>query len=198
MVVALTVRQRCFYLFCALLLLILLAPLLENTTRGRLALNGISLLVLLSGAAAIGNGRLRHALGLLLGVPAAALQAAGLLFEKTNLLVVSWGFSAAFYLLVRGLPPDLCTAARSAHDGQALRAPPRRLIMLAVLWDLLLRHPLLVVDPGALTMGGTPISARDGQHSLMYLQLSSTLTSTGMSDILPLQPDRAHALLRSR
>jgi hypothetical protein len=183
-VVALTVRQRCFYLFCALLLLILLAPLLEDTARGRVALNGISLLVLLSGAAAIGNGRLRHALGLLLGVPAAALQAAGLLFEKTNLLVFSWGFSAAFYLLVVGY---LLTYSlrREVLTMDKLYGAAAAFIMVAVLWTYFYGI-LLVVHPGALTMGGTPISAAT-VSTLMFFSVA-TLTSTGMSDILPLHP----------
>lgn len=52
--VKLTVRQRCFYLFCALLLLMVAVPFLEGSTGGRLVLNGISLLVLICGATAIG------------------------------------------------------------------------------------------------------------------------------------------------
>ena len=183
-VVALTVRQRCFYLFSALLLLILLAPLLEDTTRGRMVLNGVSLLVLISGATAIGTGRLPLALGLLLGGPAAALQAAGLLFEKTSLLVLSWGFSAAFYLLVVGY---LLTYAlrREVLTMDKLYGAAAAFIMLAVLWTYFYGI-LLVVHPGALTIGGTPISAAP-VSTLIFFSVA-TLTSTGMSDILPLHP----------
>ena len=139
-VVRLTVRQRCFYLFCALLLLIVAVPFLEGSTGGRLVLNGISLLVLISGSAAIGRGRLRLALGLLLGAPAAALQIATLLFEQTNLLVVSWGFSAAFYLLVVGyllsyaLRREVLTMDKLLRSGGGLHHGRGAL-------DLLLRNP---------------------------------------------------------
>jgi hypothetical protein len=183
-VVKLTVRQRCFYLFCALLLLIVAVPFLEGSTGGRLVLNGISLLVLISSAAAIGRGRLPLVLGLLLAGVAATFQISTLLLETTNLLVLSWGFSAAFHLLVVGY---LLTNAlrREVLTMDKLYGAAAAFIMLAVLWSYFYAI-LLAVEPGALTMNGTPISSAP-TSTLMFFSVG-TLTSTGMSDILPLHP----------
>jgi hypothetical protein len=183
-VVALTVRQRCFYLFCALLLLLMLAPLLEDTTGGRIVLNATSLLVLVSGAAAIGRGPLPLAVGLGLGVPAAALQAAALFFESTILLVLSWGLSAAFYLLVVGY---LLTYAlrREVLTMDKLYGAAAAFIMLALLWTYFYGI-LLLLHPGALTMNGAPMAF--ASISAVIFFSVATLTSTGMSDILPLDP----------
>ena len=183
-VVRLTIRQRCFYLFCALLLLIVAVPFLEGSTGGRLVLNAISLVVLISGSAAIGRGRLRLALGLLLGAPAAALQIATLLFEQTNLLVVSWGFSAAFYLLVVGYLLSYALR-REVLTMDKLYGAAAAFIMVAVLWTYFYGI-LLAVHPGALTMNGTPIASAT-TSTLMFFSVA-TLTSTGMSDILPAHP----------
>ncbi|HEY8250170.1 MAG TPA: voltage-gated potassium channel, partial [Burkholderiales bacterium] len=74
---ALTVRQRCFYLFCALVLLIVAVPLYEESRAGRIALNIMSLLILLSGASAIGRGGGSFVISLLLAAPAGIFQMLG-------------------------------------------------------------------------------------------------------------------------
>jgi hypothetical protein len=55
----------------------------------------------------------------------------------------------------------------------------------AVLWTYFYGI-LLVVHPGTLTIGGTPISGAT-VSTLIYFSVA-TLTSTGMTDILPLPP----------
>ena len=94
--------------------------------------------------------------------PPAALQAAGLLFEKTNLLVLSWGFSAAFYLLVVGY---LLTYAlrREVLTMDKLYGAAAAFIMLGGPLDLLLRHPSGGPSWGV-DDGRYADFRRDGQH----------------------------------
>jgi hypothetical protein len=55
---------RCVYLFAALLVLIVLVPFLEDSERGRIALNAINILILFAAAVAVSNSRVFFALAL--------------------------------------------------------------------------------------------------------------------------------------
>ena len=180
----LTLHQRCFYLFCALLALIVTVPFLEESTAGRVALNGLSLLVLIAGAAAIGRGATPLVMAGLLAFPAAALQIVALFYDMPGVLVLSWAFSAAFYFL---LASYLLTYVlrREVLTMDKLYGAAAAFLLLAVLWTYLYAI-LLVFHPGALTMNAEPISSAPFS-TLMFFSVA-TLTSTGMSDVLPLHP----------
>lgn len=180
---SLTVRQRCFYLFSALLLLIVAVPFLEDSPRGRIALNLISLLILIAAATAIGRGGML-VIALLLAAPAAALHVAGYASDNALLIILSQACSAAFYfltvsyLLMYALRREVLTVDK-LYGAAAV------FLMLGVLWAYFY-NILLWLHPGALTMSGAPMSSA-APSTMLYFSFV-TLTSTGMSDIMPAQP----------
>jgi hypothetical protein len=180
----LTVRQRCFYLFCALLVLVVAVPFLEGSRSGRVVLNGISLTILLASAAAIGRGLGPLVIALLLASPAAAFQVLAFAYEEPRLLILSQAFAAVFYaitisyLLVYTLQREVLTMDK-LYGAAAV------FLMLAILWAYLY-NILLWAYPGALTMNGVPMSSAP-PSSMLYFSIA-TLTATGMSDILPVHP----------
>jgi len=182
--VVLTVRQRCFYLFCALLVLAVAVPFLEGSPRGREVLNGISLLILISSACAIGRGLGALLIALLLAAPAAVFQVLSYAYGEPRLNVMSQGFAAAFYaitisyLLVYALQREVLTMDK-LYGAAAV------FLMLAILWAYLY-NILLWFYPGALAMNGAPITSAP-PSSMLYFSIA-TLTATGMSDILPVHP----------
>jgi len=182
--IAVTVRQRCFYLFCALLLLMIAVPFLEDTPRGRIALNVASLLVLGAGAFAVGRGPGSLVIALLLAVPAAGFQVFGIFSGEGQFVVLSQVFGAAFYfvtvsyLLTYTLRRDVLTVDKLYGVAAAF-------LMLSVLWTYFY-FILLAYHPGALLMNGAPMTAPP-VSTMLYFSLA-TLTATGMSDILPAHP----------
>jgi hypothetical protein len=182
--VMLTVRQRCFYLFCALMLLIVAVPLYEDPPGGRIALNIMSLLILLSGASAIGRGGGSFVISLLLAAPAAIFQILGYASEGARFLILSQAFAVAFYfitvtyLLLYAMRRDVLTMDKlyGAAAGYLMMG-----VMWAYLYDL-----LLWVHPGALTINGEPLISAE-PSTMLYFSFA-TLTATGMSDILPVAP----------
>lgn len=183
-VVALTVRQRCFYLFCALLLLMVAVPFLEDSPRGLIALNAISLLILLAGTLAVGRGPLSMLIAALLAIPAAGFQIAGHLSGEQYLLIASQASAAAFYfatvsyLLTYALRREVLTMDK-LYGAAAV------FLMLGIQWTYFY-NILLWFHPGALVMNGTPMNS--GAPSTMLYFSFITLTSTGMSDVLPAHP----------
>jgi len=181
---ALTVRQRCFYLFCALLVLMVAVPFLENSPRGREVLNVISLLILISSAYAIGRSGGALIIALLLAAPAAVFQFLSYSYGEPRLNIMSQGFAAAFYaitisyLLVYSLQREVLTMDK-------LYGAAGVFLMLAILWAYLY-NILLFFHPGALALNGQPINSAP-PSSMLYFSIA-TLTATGMSDILPVDP----------
>ena len=182
--VALTVRQRCFYLFCALVLLLVAVPLYEDSRAGRIALNLMSLLILLTGASAIGRGGGAFVISLLLAAPAAIFQMLGLAFHDARHVILSQAFAAGFYfitvsyLLLYALRREVLTMDKlyGAAAGYLMMG-----MMWAYLYDL-----LLWFHPGALTMNGEPLISAE-PSTMLYFSFVN-LTATGMSDILPVAP----------
>ena len=181
---SLTLRQRCFYLFAALLLLMMAIPFLEGTPRGRIVFTAIHMSVLLAGIAAIGRSAGGVLIGVLLGLPAAAFMAMGQLSEGRGLVILSNAFAAAFYffnvsyLLSYALRRDVLTMDK-------LYGAAAGFLMLGVLWSYFYLI-LLWFHPGALTLGGVPVD-RVPPSTMLFFSFV-TLTSTGMSDVMPLHP----------
>lgn len=180
----LTLRQRCFWLFGALLLLIVAVPFFEGTPHGRIALNVTSLLVLLASSAVVGRSAAALVIALLLAVPAAGLQVIGYGADQPALLVLSQAFAAAFYfmtvsyLLTHVLRREVLTMDKLYGAAAAF-------LMMGILWAYFY-NILLVFHPGALSMSGAPITAAP-PSTILYFSLA-TLTATGLSDILPVHP----------
>jgi hypothetical protein len=179
--IALTVRQRCFYLFCALVLLIIAVPLYEDSAAGRIALNILSLLILLSGASVIGRGAGAFVISLLLAAPAGIFQVLGYASADVRYVILSQAFAAGFYfitvsyLLLYSLRPDVLTMDKLYGAAAAY-------LMMGVMWAYFYTL-LLWIHPGALTMNGEPLIATE-PSTILYFSFV-TLTATGMSDILP-------------
>lgn len=182
--VAITVRQRCFYLFCALVLLLVAVPLYEDSPTGRISLNVMSLLILLSGASAIGRGGGSFVISLLLASPAAIFQVIGYASHDARHVILSQAFTAAFYI-VTVTYLLLYALRREVLTMDKLYGAAAGYLMMGVIWayfyDL-----LLWVHPGALVMNGEPLIS--AEPSTMLFFSFATLTATGMSDILPVAP----------
>jgi len=181
---ALTVRQRCFYLFCALILLIVAVPLYEESATGRIALTITSLLILLSGASAMGRGGGSFVISLLLAAPAAAFHVLSYAADDRSYLILSQAFAAAFYLITVTYLL-LYALRREVLTMDKLYGAAAGYLMMGVMWayfyDL-----LLWFHPGALAMNGEPLIATE-PSTILYFSFV-TLTATGMSDILPVAP----------
>src|SRR5262245_1202836 len=95
-----TMRQRCFWLFAALLLLLVLVPFLEEAPVGRVVLSVLSLLTLVAGAGAVTQRAGAALLSLLLAVPTAVLLFFAMVYDQPQLRAWSQGFGVAFYFVV--------------------------------------------------------------------------------------------------
>jgi len=180
----LTVRQRCFYLFCALALLIVAVPLYEDTAAGRIALNGLSLLILLSGASAMGRGGGSFVISLLVAAPAAVFQVLGYTAGDHRYLILSQAFAAAFYFITVNYLL-LYALRREVLTMDKLYGAAAGYLMTGVMWSYFYSL-LLWFHPGALAMNGEPLIATE-PSTILYFSFV-TLTATGMSDILPVAP----------
>ena len=91
------VQQRCFYLFVALLVLVAGAPLIEPTPHGRIAVNFISVFVIVAAVATLGRTAGSFVIALLLAVPTVALHSDALKANHPDMLIWSWAFASALY-----------------------------------------------------------------------------------------------------
>lgn len=173
--------QRCFYLFLALLLLVVLAPVIGDTPRGRITANVINLLVLLAAVAAVGRSILSFVIALLLAAPTLALQLLGLAWSHERYLALSWMFGAAFYFATIVYLLGY-VFSRESMTSDKLYGAAASYLMVGVLWAYLYgitQH----FFPGAFSAGGSVMAQVPGVD-LIYFSFS-TLTTTGFGDIAP-------------
>jgi ion channel len=172
---------RCVYLFAALLVLIVLVPFLEDSERGRIALNAINVLILFAAAVAVSDSRVCFALAVVLGASSLAFQAASFALLESQLILASRAFGAAFYfltvsyLLAYVLKREVLTLDKLYGAASAF-------LMLGVLWAYFYSF-VLSFHPAALTAGGTPI-VEAKVSELLYFSFT-VLTTTGFGDIVP-------------
>ena len=172
--------QRCFYLFVAMLALIMAMLLLEPTPRGRIMLNGGNLLVVVAAVAAIGRTQLSFVIALLLATPALLFQLLAMDDGDSRFLLHSWTFGAALYAATIGyllryvFQHDVMTADKLYGAAAAY-------LMLGTLWGYLYaiaNH----IQPGSFAFGGAIVSPPIGD--LLYFSFT-VLTSTGFGDAVP-------------
>ena len=175
-------RQRCFYLFVSILVLIVTAPFLTETLHGRVIVQATQVLVLIASVAAVGRTTMPFVIALLLGIPAFVFQS-GITFgygDPELFRIWSDVFHAAFYLvavvylLQYVFSPDVMT------DDKLFGAASVYL-MLAMMFA----YGYLIVqlvDPGAfgVRVGERPRSFYD----LLYMSFG-LLTSNGPGDVTP-------------
>jgi len=173
-------EQRCFYLFMALLALLIAVPFLGETTQGRMILTFVNVAILLTAVAAVGRSRLSLVIAVLLVVPALAFRILALEASSPGHLTLSWGFAAAFYAFILG---DLLhyVLQRDEMTGDKLYGAVAAYMLVAILWANL--HGVLqYFYPGAYAFGGVP-KALD-MPELIYFSFAA-LTTAGFGDITP-------------
>ncbi len=173
-------EQRCFFLFIALLALLIALPFLAETAHGRLILTFVNVIVLLTAVAAVGRSRFSFIIAFILVLPALVFRLLSLDLSFPGYLALSWGFSAIFLaftltnLLHYVLRRDVMTADK-------LYGAVAAYILVAVLWANL--HGVLqYFYPGAYAFGGTP-KALDFTE-LIYFSFTA-LTTSGFGDVTP-------------
>ncbi len=172
---------RCAYLFFAQVLLLVLLPFLVASEQGRIAANLLNIVIMITAVTAMGRSRLSLPTAVLLGLPAFALAATGIVSGELRYLVLSWGFSSAVYVvaLVSLLRYIFSPAAMTADK---LYGAAATYLLLGVLWAYL--YAILdQVYPGSFAIGGTPVTAAT-MADLLYFSFS-TFTTTGFGDVTP-------------
>jgi len=173
--------QRCFWLFAVLLVLIGAVTFVPASDHGRLFLNGINIVLLITTVAAVGRTRLPFVIVALLAIPAVLFQYIGLWHDSDKDLAWSWIFTATLYFitivyLVRYVfQPRIMTQDKLFGAAAAY-------LLIGVFWAYLYAivgyfYPqsyLIVGQPGRLVYADA-----------LYLSIT-VLTSTGFGDVAPL------------
>ena len=179
-------EQRCFFLFLALIALLIAVPFLSETTHGPAILFVVNVTILLTAVAAMGRSRSLFVIAVILVLPAIVSRFLALESGLLGHLVLTWGFNAVFYvfILARLLHYVL---RRDFMTSDKLYGAVAAYILVAVLWAYL--HGVTqYFYPGAYAFGGT-LKALDFTE-LMYFSFT-TLATVGYGDITP-------ALVQSR
>jgi Ion channel len=172
--------QRCFYLFAAVLALVMAVLLLEPTPRGRILINAFNLLVLVAAVAAVGRTRLSFVIAVLLAAPAFVFQVLAIDDSDPRFLLYSWAFGAALYAATVGYLLHY-VFQRQVMTADRLYGAAAAYLMLGLLWGYL----YAIADylrPGSFSLGGAVGSPPFGD--LVYFSFT-VLTSTGFGDIVP-------------
>ena len=174
--------QRCFYLFLSILLLIVAAPFLTDTLRGRVLVQALQVLVLIASVAAVGRTTLPFVIALLLGIPAFAFQSAITLGYggPESFGLYSSAFHGAFYLVAIAYLLRYVFSPEVMTDDKLFGAASVYLMV-----GVMFAYAYLVVqliDPGA--FGVRPGERARGFYDLLYMSFG-VLTSNGPGDVLP-------------
>jgi hypothetical protein len=176
--------QRCFYLFFALLLLLVAVPFLGQTVGGRIAANSINLFILLAAIAAVGRSTWSFLIGVLLAAPTVGFQLLGLSLSETRYLALSWSFGAGFYFATIGYLLRY-VFSREVMSADKLYGAASAYLMLGMLWF----YFYLLADyffPGSFSSEGGA-AAEISAGNLIYFTFT-VLTTTGFGDITPVLP----------
>jgi hypothetical protein len=178
--------QRCFFLFLALLALLIALPFLAGTAHGPVIMFAVNVTILLTAVAAMGRSRSMLVIAVILVLPALVFRFLALESGLPGYLVLTWGFNAVFYvfILARLLHYVL---RRDFMTSDKLYGAVAAYILVAVLWAYL--HGVTqYFYPGAYAFGGAP-KALD-MTELIYFSFT-TLATVGYGDFTP-------ALVQSR
>jgi hypothetical protein len=173
--------QRCFFLFLALLALLVVMPYLVATTQGRVLVGVLNIFILVTAVAAVKRSTLSFAIAILLGLPTLCFQILALQSGLPGHFASSWGFGAAFYaftianLLRYVLRRDMMTADK-------LYGAVAAYLMIAILWAYLY-GVLQYFYPGAYAYQGTP-QTLDMADLIFYS--FTVLTTAGFGDVTAL------------
>src|SRR5207247_4819150 len=90
-------EQRCFFLFLALLALLVAIPFLGETAHGRVIIVLVNISMLVTAVAAVGRSRLSLAIAIALAVPTLTFQLLVLQSGDSGYKALSWGCNAVLY-----------------------------------------------------------------------------------------------------
>jgi hypothetical protein len=172
--------QRCFYLFGAVLAVVMVVLLLEPTPRARILLNAGNLLVVVAAIATVGRTRLSFVIALLLAAPTLLFQLLAIDESDLRFLLHSWAFGAALYGATIGYLLRY-VFQREVMTADKLYGAAAAYLMLGALWGYLYaiaNH----LQPGSFAFGGSVASPLIGD--LLYFSFT-VLTSTGFGDAVP-------------
>lgn len=179
--------NRCFFLFLALLALLLATPFLATGSEGKKLIGTLNVLILVAAVVAVENSKLSLAFATFLGLPALGFQILAVEHGQPGYWALCWSFGAAFYaytiarLLHYVLRKDVMTADK-------LYGAVAAYLMIGIFWAFM--HGVLqYFHPGAYLLHGTPQNMNMASD-LIYFSFTA-LTSTGFGDITP-------ALIHSR
>jgi hypothetical protein len=176
--------QRCFYLFAALLLLLIAIPFLEGSPRGLVTLNIISILVLIAALAAVARSPMCFIIGALLAVPTIGFQVFSFFVDEPRYLAFSRAFGAAFYFITIGYMLGY-VLRRDTFTADKLYGAAATFLMMGIIWTYFYAI-LLQFYPGALAAGGAPMT-KFTIGEITYYSFT-VLTSTGFGDFAPVHP----------
>ncbi len=174
-------ENRCFFLFLAMLILLVAMPFLGETAHGRLIIGILNITMLMTAVAAVGRSRFSLLFAFILAVPTLTFQVLALQSGDAGHFALSWSCNAVFYgltltrLLHYVLRKDSITADK-------LYGAIAAYILIAILWGFLY-GVLQYFYPGAYAMGGTPKVLNMGD--LIYFSFTA-LSTAGFGDITPL------------
>lgn len=170
--------QRCFLLFLALLLLLVVMPYLVETIHGRILIGLLNVVILATAVAAVARTGPSFVIALLLGLPTLCFQILALQSGLQEHFALSWGFGATFYaftiahLLHYVLRRDMMTADK-------LYGAVAAYMMIAILWAYLY-GVLQYFYPGAYAYLGTT-KTLDMAELIFYS--FTVLTTAGFGDV---------------
>jgi hypothetical protein len=183
--------QRCFLLFAALLALVLVAPFVGDTVRGRFVINGAQALVLIAAVAAVGRTTMPFGIALLLGIPAFIFLVLSELQPEdakryvalANAFFLAFYIVAVSYLLRYVFNPEVMTEDKLFGAGAGY-------MMLGIMWAYAYQV-LQFFDPLAFVKHG---EAQPGMFDLLYMSFGC-LTSNGPGDLSPVGKARSFVIV---
>ena len=173
----------CFYLFSALLLLLVLLPAVQNSPAGHLVFVATIFLVLIASAVALGRSRVSFLAALFLGGPGLVLLLASHFTGDTRYLVWTWCFSTAFLVstLVHLVRYVLQPAGPEGITADRLYGGAATYLLLGLLWCyfyVLAEH----FSPGSFSGLGSHKALHIAD--MIFLSFGS-LTTAGSLDVVP-------------
>jgi len=183
-VVRLAKREPSAVLFAAQLAAVLVYPFLEDSDVGRAVISalGIGFLGLVLLAVRSSPGRVR--LGLALAVPATVLLLIQAVTGSDELLPYSSAFEAVLYFYAAGA---LMSYMLEDHEITRDELWAIGATFTLVAWAFAYTFTVIqAIDPGSFTAAIDPSGERSWVE-LLFLSFT-TLTSTGLSDVVPVQP----------
>jgi hypothetical protein len=174
-------EQRCFFLFLALLALLVAIPFVAESVYGRGLIGLLNVIILVTAVVAVERSRLSFVITIALGLPTLAFQIVALQSGLPGHFALYWGFGAAFYAF---------TIARLLHyvlrrdnmTADKLYGAVAAYIMIALLWAFLF-GVLQYFYPGTYAYQGTPKALN--MADLIFYSFT-VLTTAGFGDITPL------------